>query len=55
MDNIQNAPFGYNNVRDDKRKPALQIDETRAPVVRFIFQQFINGVSPRLSRKKPAK
>jgi site-specific DNA recombinase len=52
---VNNAPFGYNNIRDSEGRPTLQINESKAPVVRFIFQQFINGVSPSLISKEARK
>lgn len=52
---VNTAPFGYKNIRDAQGKPTLQIDETRAPVIRFIFEQFISGVSIMLIRKEAHK
>jgi site-specific DNA recombinase len=50
-----NAPFGYVNIRDNEGRPTLQINELKAPVVRFIFQQFINSVAPSLISKEARK
>jgi len=38
-----NAPFGYKNSRDEMGKPLLIVDEERAPVIRFIFNQYLKG------------
>jgi site-specific DNA recombinase len=42
---VNNAPFGYKNIRDASDKPTLEIDEAKAMIVRRIFEQFINGAS----------
>jgi site-specific DNA recombinase len=42
---VNNAPFGYINIRDGQGKPTLKIDEAKAIAVKRIFEQFINGVS----------
>jgi site-specific DNA recombinase len=52
---VNNAPFGYNNIRDSEGRPTLQVNESKAPVIRFIFQQFLNGVSPSLISKEARK
>lgn len=37
------APFGYINGRDDKGFSLLKIDEAKAPIIRFIYDQFLKG------------
>ncbi len=48
------APIGYKNSRDHNNKPIIQIDEARAPMIRYIFQAFINNM-PLLEIEKRAK
>jgi site-specific DNA recombinase len=42
---VNNAPYGYINIRDDQGKPTLQIEEGKAIHVRRVFEQFISGIS----------
>jgi site-specific DNA recombinase len=37
------APYGYKNTRDAQDKPLLEIDETKAVVVRKIFRLWLDG------------
>lgn len=44
------APFGYKNVRvkkseTDRGEATIVIDENRAPIIEFIFKQFLKGCS----------
>lgn len=40
---INRAPFGYKNIKQDK-KPLIVIDEEKAPIVKEIFEKFMAGV-----------
>lgn len=42
---VSKAPVGYINSRDEKNKPILTIDDTRAPLIRNLFQQYMDGHS----------
>jgi hypothetical protein len=37
------APFGYLNKRDKENKPIIVLDPERAPVIKGIFERFLNG------------
>ena len=52
---VSKAPFGYLNARDERDRPIIVIDETRAKVVREIFEQFLAGMDLSLLRKNAAK
>lgn len=38
------APFGYKNARDKRNVPIIIVDEARSPIVRFIYESFLNDV-----------
>lgn len=40
---IGQAPFGYQNARDEKNKPIIVINHSKAEIIRSIFQKFISG------------
>ena len=42
---ITTAPFGYINQRDEKNKPIIVIEESKAAVVRRIYEMFLQGAS----------
>ena len=52
---VNNAPFGYINSRDERNMPILKIDDSKAEIVRKIFDQFISGISLPLLKKNAAK
>jgi len=41
---VNKAPFGYKNVRDANDRSLLEMDEENAPVVKWMFEQFVAGV-----------
>jgi site-specific DNA recombinase len=41
---VSKAPIGYKNTRDEHNKPLIVVDETKAHVIRKIFQQYMNDV-----------
>lgn len=49
------APFGYKNFRDENRKPSIIIDESRAAIIRNIFDLFLKGCSYEHIRKIAVK
>lgn len=51
---VTTAPFGYLNTRDAADRPLIVIDETRAAIVREIFDRFINGETISSIRKAAA-
>jgi site-specific DNA recombinase len=40
---ITTAPFGYINKRDEQNKPIILVDETKAPVVRKMYEMLLQG------------
>jgi len=40
---IGHAPFGYQNARDDRNKPIIVLDPSRAPVIQMIFYRYLEG------------
>lgn len=38
------APYGYKNIRDKNKKPTLEIDHDKEPIVKFIFDNFLRGM-----------
>ncbi len=42
---LTTAPVGYVNKRDEQNKPIIEIDQVRAPVIRRMFQMFIEGAN----------
>lgn len=40
---INQAPWGYKNARDGQNKPIIIIDEAKAPVIRMMFEMFLQG------------
>lgn len=42
---MSSAPYGYKNARDVNDKAILKVDETRAKIVRFVFREFLNGMT----------
>lgn len=41
---VSKAPVGYKNTRDENNKPLIVVDETKAPMIRKIFMQYMNDV-----------
>lgn len=41
---VSNAPYGYLNRRDDKKKPIIIIDEVKANIIKKIFDDYMNDV-----------
>lgn len=41
---VNNAPYGYRNIRDGQGKPTLEIEEAKALIVRRIFEQYTSGL-----------
>lgn len=39
------APFGYVNQRDENNKPIITIDPVKAPIVKMMYQMFLEGAS----------
>lgn len=39
------APYGYKNARDKEDKPVIEIYEPKAKIVRFIYKEFLAGMS----------
>jgi len=52
---VSKAPFGYVNERDERGRPVIIIEESKARTVREIFEQFLAGVDLSLLRKNAAK
>lgn len=44
---IGQAPFGYVNARDERNKPIIIVDDTKRPIIEYIFQCFSIGQSPK--------
>lgn len=42
---ISMAPYGYINKRDEHNKPIIVIDETKAPIIKRMYQLFLQGAS----------
>lgn len=42
---MSSAPYGYKNTRDKADKATLQVEEKKAEVVRYIFREFLNGLT----------
>lgn len=42
---ITTAPYGYINTRDDRNKPIIVVDHGKAPVIRRMYDMFLQGAS----------
>ncbi|HVM86858.1 MAG TPA: recombinase family protein [Puia sp.] len=49
---VNNAPFGYINIRDEQGKPMLEIHEQKATIIQKIFENFISGITLQLIAKE---
>lgn len=42
---MSSAPYGYKNTRDAGDKATLEVVESKAKIIRFIFREFLNGMT----------
>ena len=42
---VGQAPFGYLNARDDRNKPIIVVDSSKAHIINEIFKEFVAGLS----------
>uniref|UniRef100_UPI0026366E34 recombinase family protein n=1 Tax=uncultured Dysgonomonas sp. TaxID=206096 RepID=UPI0026366E34 len=43
---VNNAPFGYRNAKDNSGKSLIEVDEEKADIVRYIFQEYLKDTPP---------
>lgn len=49
------APYGYKNTRDENGKPLIVPDEEKAPMICFIFREYLKGSSLEEVKRQAAK